>query len=494
MSRNIKLLVLGGVVVLLAVFVIVFGKKLSTDTSASASATPAPTLAALGDEVELVPFAASDMTEISIEGDLTMTARLTAVKITTQTQSEDGTLTQETTEGKAWKSADFDVSDSVLSSMSSSAGNLKSERLIEENPADPAIYGLTMPTRTITFKTADKQATIEIGNITQTGEAYYVRVKGETKVYTADEYSVSSLLPSKLEMMNRQLFAKSGLVADNITALTFYRDGSEVMTTAATAEPLVWQITYPLQIKADYQDLATMLTGLASFSVNTFVSDSSDKLADFGLDVPAYQFNYTMEEQQYVLKLGAPDKEGNLYAMMDGVDGVFTVSADSFNFKDKPLIELVDTFVYMPTIYDTERLVISLDGRTDEFLFDVKKDSEDPEKITFNGRELTTDEEIKEAKGYFQGAIGMMGDTIDLDAKPSGTAEITLEYWLKDTAAGEKHVLVELIPTPDGYGLYAMKNGTYTGMVLGYRYLESESLGIRPAYEVFKAVLDKNPQ
>jgi len=48
--------------------------------------------------------------------------------------------------------------------------------------------------------------------------------------------------------------------------------------------------------------------------------------------------------------------------------------------------------------------------------------------------------------------------------------------------AGEVTV-VELVPTPDGFGYYAMKNGKYTGLVVGRRELDKDNMGIRQAYE-----------
>ena len=43
--------------------------------------------------------------------------------------------------------------------------------------------------------------------------------------------------------------------------------------------------------------------------------------------------------------------------------------------------------------------------------------------------------------------------------------------------------MVELVPTSDGYGYYAMKNGKYTGLVLGKRELDKGDMGIRKAYQ-----------
>ena len=97
---------------------------------------------------------------------------------------------------------------------------------------------------------------------------------------------------------------------------------------------------------------------------------------------------------------------------------------------------------------------------------------------------MENDDQVSLFKKYYQGAIAISGDKLDFKATPSGKAFATLTYTM-EKANPDKVVVIEPIPTQDGYGYYLVKNGQYTGMVMGNRQLDNESMGIRPAYQKF---------
>jgi hypothetical protein len=177
---------------------------------------------------------------------------------------------------------------------------------------------------------------------------------------------------------------------------------------------------------------------------------------------------------------------------MEGNPAIFTIDSSALTFVDVPLIDLIDTFAYIPSIYDVEKLVIEMDGRVDVLLIDASQTEGYEEKYYLNDKKIEGEDNVSLFKKYYQGAIGISGDKIDLSAVPSGKAFAKLTYTLKK-ASPDKTVTVELVPTNDGYGYYLLKNGKYTGMVIGSRKLDEEDFGIRWYYKNLMEALSKTP-
>ena len=72
---------------------------------------------------------------------------------------------------------------------------------------------------------------------------------------------------------------------------------------------------------------------------------------------------------------------------------------------------------------------------------------------------------------------------MDFEAKPAYEPEksvLTVFYKLRNGDIDE--MLVELIPTADGYGYYGFKNGEYSGFVISRTQMDEQSMGIRQGY------------
>lgn len=492
MSRNLKLLVFGGVFALLLVLFLIFGNKLG---EAPDDTTPTQSLANLKDEVQLISVPQADIVTIKIEGDVNLTANLVDVTIEEQIKGEDGRYILQTSETKRWKSTDFDVNHLVIDAIANVGSALKSKRLISEKPTDPSVYGLDAPYRTITLVTADNRSfAVEIGSLTPTEDARYVRILGTEAVYTVEVYSIGSLTKEPSEFHNITLYTKIGYTEDNVTAITLYKNGEEVYAVSRGAGIQDWNMHYPIELKADYEDLWPVMKALAGVTFAGFEDLSPTDLKQYGLEQPKYQYNYTIDGKNYVLKIGMKKPESPyFYAMADGLPGVLLLSADSMSFIDKTATDYMYPFVFLPTIYDATKMIFTVDGRVDEMLMDVVSGDDGYEKITFNGRSLTTSGEISMAKKYYQGAIGFLFDTYDKDAVPTGKAAISVEYWLRNNPDIGNHMLVEFIPKPDGSGYYAMKNGVYTGLIVGNQKMGKSLESIREAYANFSAELAKTP-
>src|SRR5271169_4251732 len=115
--------------------------------------------------------------------------------------SRNGSGTWKITAPKSLPADQSDVS-SLLSTLSS----LNSDRLLEEKAPDLAAYGLANPS--LEFDVAlngNKTEKLLIGDPTPTGNAYYVMLAGDPRLFTAASYNKSNLDKSVNDLRDKRL-------------------------------------------------------------------------------------------------------------------------------------------------------------------------------------------------------------------------------------------------------------------------------------------------
>jgi len=475
MKRWRNVIILGLVLaVLVAAYFLLKGKE------AAGNPEPSPTPGENPEAVSLLGFQRDDIEKIILEYEdgHKVVLEMADKDVEFITIEDDGTETVTINKVRMWDTKDYPVDQNVVNNIVYGGVNARTNRLIDADPQDLSIYGLDKPV-TVTFFNKDGESeTIQVGNATPTGDYYYVKKGDGKEVYTLVSYLAEYLKPDRFSLISKMLYHRSDLTYEDMTELTFYRDGELVFSAYLKNPPVDWLITEPLEISVNLQNMDRFLRGLADIKASRVVDDLSSDLEQYGLDEPRCVFRYTLGDRQYELKIGK--REGaEYYAMMEGKNFVFTVSASSLNFLDVPLRDVVQLMVYTPSIFDMSKLVIELDGRTDVLEMDISQPFSENDVYIFNGTKIEDKDDQTLFRKYYQGAIALSGDRIDLAAKPEGEPEVRLTYTSK---AGEVTV-VELVPTPDGFGYYAMKNGKYTGLVVGRRELDKDNMGIRQAYE-----------
>lgn len=437
---------------------------------------------------QIFNFDKSELSEILIEKENeVMQFRYVTVQVEEETTDVNGKVVKETVERSVWQAVQpegMNVNSSSIDTIAWNANTLKAEKLIEENPSNLAEFGLDKPTK-LTFSMKDgTKYILHVGAKTPTGGAYYAKSANDTAVYTIGEYEAVRFLRTKLELLVTDLYDKEYAV-DDFTAIKFSRK-SALIFDAYAEEATSWWLNYPIKSEASYSNISVIADSLAQIQLVKYVEENANDLSKYDLKDPAYIFEYKLGEKEYKLCLGSKEQEsGNFYAILNDGNLVFTLPSGSFVFLDKPIEEMVTSFVHLANIKDISEMRVTIDGRTD--IAKINVDSEDDENSTyeFNGTILyeSKDEDedyISLFKKYYQGAIGLMVDKIVLDVQPQlVNPEVVIEY---TTHTGEKTV-VELVPTPDGVSFYAFKNGEYTGMTLRQKQLTDErNNGLRVSY------------
>lgn len=383
--------------------------------------------------------------------------------------------------GTEWELAsgdNFPLSEPNITSVVTNISDLRAYKLIEENASSMDKYGLDKPYK-ITYKMADgTEGLLEIGSMTPTNQGYYVK-KGDSKtVYVIYTYTGDALVATKEDLRNRNIFDVNSA---EIIKFAMDRNGKKAFA-AEKSEQEGWQLSVPIKGNANLVKLSTISDAFVRTQGVSYKEVNAQELSQYGLDNPAYVIEAATTDKSVKLLLGKKDeKKSTIYAMFDGSNEIFSVDANSLSFVDIKPIELCDTLVYCPTIYDVSETVVSIDGKT--ITAKIQSDSAKPEddKFSIDGIDVmnkgTAGEEA--FKNYYRSLVGLTFNEIEfLDQKPTGTPEITITYSL-EKAPGK--MVVEFIPKDDRT-YYIIKNGQYSSMVIRKSVFDQAD-GARKNYE-----------
>jgi hypothetical protein len=383
---------------------------------------------------------------------------------------------------------DLKYDPSALSSIVINASSIVTDKMIEENAADLSIYGLDDPAVARIKGKDGVTVSIEIGNKTPTGGGYYVKLEGTNKVYVIGSYTGDKLTTGRNGMRTKQLFEAA---SDKFLTLAMNRRGENVFASVKDEDGNTWSMTTPIKGSVNESAFYPMLEALANATILEFIEDKPADLAKYGLDKPVYEFVFSAEGMDEVkLQMGIEkSKDTSIYAKLDGNDEVFTVDITAFTFLDKPLKEIVNVFAYIVNIDQVKKIDLTMDGKTTNMTVDVYKDEEgnpdtDKDKFYVNGIDASGKDENDDQpfRKFYQALVGVTIDDIDINGKPSGNADITIEYTLKDGS-----MKVEYIPKDENF-YYVVRNDEYTGILVKQR--NKVDFGIDGLKQAYKTMMD----
>lgn len=364
------------------------------------------------------------------------------------------------------------------------AVDLKAYKLIEENPTSLDIYGLDKPYR-VTFKLDDgTEKYIEVGSMTPTKQAYYIRVSDSNNVYAIYSYKGDLLVATKDELRDKDVF---DVYSSDVIKFSLEKNGQKVFS-AEKDEEIGWQIKEPMQGNADLVKLTTIFDTFVRASAKTYVEENATDLGKYGLDNPRYVIEAATADAKVKLFLGkAAEGESVFYARLDGSNDVFTIDKSSLSFIDVKPIEVYETLVYTPYIYDVSDVVVNIDGKT--IVSHIESDSAKPEedKFTIDGLDvMSKGKEAENAfRNFYESLVGIVFSDLEfLDQKPEGTPEITITYTLEKDPG---KMVIEFIPK-DEKRYYVLENGEYKGKVIKKSVFD-EADGVRKNYEKLMEIL-----
>ncbi len=373
----------------------------------------------------------------------------------------------------------------------SSLANMEANKVVAENADHLADFGLNKPSTVKMVLSDGSSKELEIGDKSPTGEDVYVKLKGQSKVYTVGGYYEDMLKVGRGHFLSKQILP---IEATAVKKFEYKKDGKMQYSIDIESESEM-NILAPIKEEADTTKISQLVQTVVQMEIKDFVEENPSDLAKYGLDKPAHEVTYGNGNTTKTVLLG--DKAGAeesgstgnvLYAKFPDTNVVFTVDVSKLTFLDVTLKDVISPFVYIPNINDVNKVELVIDGKT--IVSDIKtvEGKKEEEKFKVDGKDANMKDSNDKSlfKAFYQAMIGITFNKYQADLKPQGTPEITIKYYMK---ADNKVVTVDFIPKDNNY-YYAVKDGTYTNrLVLKNKFNEAE--GVRDTYKKLKEAIDK---
>jgi Domain of unknown function (DUF4340) len=260
----------------------------------------------------------------------------------------------------------------TVSGITSNLASLEVQRVIDENPADVAEYGLATPRVEVAFKSGGQQQRLQIGTKTPSGSEVYARLAGQKKVFL-----ISSFLDSTFNRTSFDLRDKSVLKLDRekVDSLVVTASGRETRFEKVNGE---WTLKTPVEGRAEFGAVDGLISRLAALQMKSLVSAPAPPPGD-GLDKPAATVRIGSGSSQATLVLGGPAGEGAIYARDLARPSAFTVEATLLDDLKKDASEYQQKDLFDARSFNTTRLDIVRGGQTATFEKTKAKDKDGKE-------------------------------------------------------------------------------------------------------------------
>jgi Domain of unknown function (DUF4340) len=220
----------------------------------------------------------------------------------------------------------------AVSGMVSSLSSLRSERVVDDKPADLNSYGLTQPALEVDLAEKDnKNQKLLIGDDTPTGSAVYATLSGDPRVFTIASYNKTSFDKTLNDLRDKRLLT---VAADKISRVDLIRNNQTVEFGRDKDE---WQILKPKPLRADTMEVGGLVQKLTDARMDTSGSDANakDAASSFAHGTPVATAKVTDLSGTQELQV-RKDKD-NYYAKSSVVEGAYKVDSSLGQAMDKGL-------------------------------------------------------------------------------------------------------------------------------------------------------------
>jgi hypothetical protein len=229
-----------------------------------------------------------------------------------------------------------------VTSIATSLASLERQRVVDDNPADIAQYGLATPRVEVAFrKTGDKDVTrLFLGEKTPTGGDLYAKLPAEKRVFLVSSFLDGTFNRTAFDLRDKKVLVFDREMASALEVVT--RDGPVKLALVNTQ----WQLTTPVAARADASAVDGAIGRLQTAQMKSFVAADvpENELGKYGLDKPDITVSVVSGSARASLAIGKAADGGNLYARDLSRPMVFTVEsalatdlkkkADDFRPKD----------------------------------------------------------------------------------------------------------------------------------------------------------------
>jgi Domain of unknown function (DUF4340) len=263
-----------------------------------------------------------------------------------------------------------------VSSMLATLSSLSAERLIEEKAGNLADYGLAQPAVELDVTEKDnKTQKLLMGDSTPAGNAVYVALAGDLRVFTLANYGKTSLDKSAKDLRDKRLlvFEQDKLSRVELTAkkvdIEFGRNKDQ------------WQIVKPKPGRADDSKVEELIRKLGDAKMDLSATDEDQKKAAAAFGSGTAVATAKVTDASGTEELQVRKNKEDYYAKSNAVEGAYKVGNDLGtaldksvdDFRNKKLFDFGFTDPERIQLHDGAKAYFLTKGGSDWFSADGKK-------------------------------------------------------------------------------------------------------------------------
>ncbi|MCC8068919.1 MAG: DUF4340 domain-containing protein [Ruminococcus sp.] len=387
--------------------------------------------------------------------------------------SSDGTFELTSEDGSSWTCTNSDMridSDIVVYTIYAMC-DLDTTKLVEEDSTDLSKYGLDNPI-SVTCSDGYDEYSIQIGNLSPSGESYYIKSPDNNDVYTISASEGSAIHITKNDLKNRLIIDSYNSDVNKIV----YSEGDNVVFNCQKDESGVWTLVEPniSNIDTNIAKISSITDLLIRADVIDFITENptEQELAEYGLDNPKYTIEIADSDEDNTIYLGNSPTDNVIYVQFADTKEVATFYMGEIGIIDADVSIILNDVVYNDKKENITNITYEYNGQTLDV--DLEYDSDNRSyTYTKNGSIVTDEDEISELGILTDASLQISLYKMDLDATPTGEPSFTITF----TRNYEPNIYkLEFIPTDEDTNYYyVVMNGDYFGCIVRNRILISEN-------------------
>ncbi|MEG0894913.1 MAG: DUF4340 domain-containing protein [Oscillospiraceae bacterium] len=355
---------------------------------------------------------------------------------------------------------DFAQSKDMLNSVVNSVCKVISSGIVKEDVTDLESFGLKNPLATFQTKVKGKDSTsISVGNLSSDGSIQYVCKTGENTVYQVPANSFSYIFDSKFSFIDKTFTQTPSKTSDDanqnavINKMTISRADLESPIVLEEYDkgsfdnpysvlPAPIKMVSPVNANISENDVKDYIYNNFSIMADDVVAvnPTEQQIAEYGLDSPSAQLDLKYDGTGNLsIKLGKKTTVKNTdtpayYAISNDKKIVYVVDESKLPFLKVTPKDIISSIAVLVHIENIDNVLITAEGAEYNLDFThTKKDDKTTTQATFNGEEAV----ISNAKTFLQILMGTSITDICYD-KPTGNPVISIKYNYIDGSSFDK--------------------------------------------------------
>lgn len=240
---------------------------------------------------------------------------------------------------------------------------LNSDKLVDEQTADFAPYGLKEPSVAITATMKDgKTNTLLIGDETPATGGYYVRTGADKRLFTVAGFTKAGIDKTAADLRDKRL-------------LTFGRDHLTRIEIAAKGQTIGfsknaqgdWQIVQPAPMRADGWQVDELLRKLGDAQLDASVSDDQAKKNEAAFASAAALATVRLTDNLGTQALEARKSKDGLLVKSSAVPGVHVLGADALKGIEKTAADYRNKKLFDFGFNEPSKVEFTASGKTRVF-------------------------------------------------------------------------------------------------------------------------------